>query len=66
MLDPKTFVYKCEEEIMKTFEQYGVDLEKEIITSCQTGKSATAITVALELIGKPSTLYDGSYIDYVT
>lgn len=51
---------------MKTFEQYGVDLEKEIITSCQTGKSATAITVALELIGKPSTLYDGSYIDYVT
>ena len=51
-LDPKSFVFKSDEELMKVFVNHGVDLNKDIITYCQTGKTATVVNVALEILGK--------------
>jgi 3-mercaptopyruvate sulfurtransferase SseA len=54
--------FKSDAEITEVFR--GFD-QKKIITSCATGKTATILNAALELIGRESVLYDGSYVDYM-
>lgn len=46
------------------FQEHGVDLDMPIITSCGSGVTASIITFALSLIGKPSLVYDGSWSEW--
>lgn len=46
------------------FQEHGVDLDMPIITSCGSGVTASIITFALALIGKPSLVYDGSWSEW--
>lgn len=46
------------------FHDHGVDLEMPVITSCGSGVTASIITFALALVGKPSLVYDGSWSEW--
>ena len=46
------------------FLEAGVDLQRPVITSCGSGVTAAILTLGLELLGKPSRLYDGSWAEW--
>ncbi len=46
------------------FQEHGVDLDMPVITSCGSGVTASIITFALALLGKPSLVYDGSWSEW--
>ena len=46
------------------FKEVGVDFDKPVITSCGSGVTAAILTLGLELLGKPSRLYDGSWSEW--
>ncbi|KQZ96526.1 3-mercaptopyruvate sulfurtransferase [Mesorhizobium sp. Root157] len=51
--------------LRKIFEDAGVDLGKPIVTSCGSGVTAAAITLALETLGhSENRLYDGSWTEW--
>jgi thiosulfate/3-mercaptopyruvate sulfurtransferase len=53
------------EELRKAFAGAGVDLAKPIVTSCGSGVSAGALTIALYRLGVTDTaLYDGSWSEW--
>jgi thiosulfate/3-mercaptopyruvate sulfurtransferase len=53
------------EEVRKAFVGAGVDLAKPIVTSCGSGVSAGALTIALYRLGVTDTaLYDGSWSEW--
>ena len=53
------------ERIAKTFTDAGVDLGKQIVTSCGSGMTAAILTFALESIGTTAKgLYDGSWTEW--
>ena len=53
------------EQLRKTIESAGLDLDQPIVTSCGSGVTAAVITLALESIGhKGSKLYDGSWSEW--
>ncbi|GAB1581927.1 3-mercaptopyruvate sulfurtransferase [Phyllobacterium phragmitis] len=53
-------------DALKTiFEQAGIDLDKPVVTSCGSGVTAAAITLALQSLGhKDNLLYDGSWSEW--
>lgn len=52
-------------ELLEVFKHHGIIInEKPIIATCQSGKTATVLSVALDLLGIESTLYDGSYLEF--
>ena len=57
--------YKSAEEIRVEFERAGVDLEKPVVTSCNSGMTASVLLFGLELVGKrDAALYDGSWMEW--
>ena len=59
--------YKSDEEIKALFEEAGVDLNKEIVSSCGSGLSACLLQLGLAAIGQGTgkrTIYDGSWSEY--
>lgn len=46
------------------FLETGVDLQRPVITTCGSGVTAAILTLGLELLGKPSRLYDGSWAEW--
>ena len=46
------------------FEASGIDLQHPVITSCGSGVSATVLLLGLEVLGRPGTLYDGSWSEW--
>lgn len=51
--------------LKKVIEQAGIDLEKPVVTSCGSGITAAAITLALETLGHTDNrLYDGSWTEW--
>lgn len=46
------------------FKQAGVDLDRPIVTTCGSGVTAAILTLALEELGVPSRLYDGSWSEW--
>jgi thiosulfate/3-mercaptopyruvate sulfurtransferase len=42
----------------------GVDLDKPIVTSCGSGVNAAVLTLALDILGVRSALYDGSWTEW--
>ena len=56
---------KAPDALRKIFTDAGVDLGRPIITTCGSGVTAAAVTLALATVGKPDTvLYDGAWAEY--
>jgi thiosulfate/3-mercaptopyruvate sulfurtransferase len=56
--------WKPPHELRAAFEGAGVDLSRPIVTTCGSGITAAATLFALELIGVPAALYDGSWAEW--
>ena len=56
--------FKPIDELREVFAQAGAELERPVVTTCGSGVTAAIITFALELLGKPSKVYDGSWSDW--
>ncbi|MGB3387780.1 MAG: rhodanese-like domain-containing protein, partial [Pseudaminobacter sp.] len=53
------------EELRAVLENAGLDLSKPVVTSCGSGVTAAAITLALESVGHTDNrLYDGSWTEW--
>ena len=56
---------KSHNEIVATFQQAGVDLDKPVVTSCGSGVTAAILTFAVDALGKPTgRVYDGSWSEW--
>ncbi len=56
---------KSAEELQAIFAAHGVDLEREITTTCGSGITAAVLALGLELCGaRYVSLYDGSWAEY--
>ncbi|KAL9555146.1 hypothetical protein PS6_003009 [Mucor atramentarius] len=54
-----------DDKLRKVFESKGVNVDKEIITSCGSGITASILYLALERIGaRKLAVYDGSWTEY--
>jgi thiosulfate/3-mercaptopyruvate sulfurtransferase len=56
--------YKTGDALRQAFEQAGVDLEKPIVTTCNSGMTAAVLLFGLHLLGKDAALYDGSWSEW--
>lgn len=54
------------DKIRAVFESIGLDWSKPIATTCGSGVSAATLSLALDAIGRPSALYDGSWTDWAS
>ncbi|MEP2978213.1 MAG: rhodanese-like domain-containing protein [Lentilitoribacter sp.] len=62
LLDPDTGLFLDAERLSNALVERAPDWkEASIITSCGAGYSATVVSIALEILGKPATLFDGSF-----
>ncbi|MFD0982367.1 3-mercaptopyruvate sulfurtransferase [Tropicimonas aquimaris] len=56
---------KSDAELRSLFSEAGVDLDRPIITTCGSGVTAAALTLALTLLGHGrNALYDGSWAEW--
>lgn len=53
-----------EAAIRTAFAAAGVDLSKPVVTSCGSGVNAAILTLALDTLGIPSAIYDGSWTEW--
>ena len=52
-------------ELLERFKEAGLDLDKQVITSCGSGVSACALALALEIVGhRRYAVYDGSWAEW--
>ncbi|MBX7541150.1 sulfurtransferase [Qipengyuania sphaerica] len=59
--------YASPEEIRAQFAEAGVDISKPVVTSCNSGMTATVLLFALALVGEhDAALYDGSWLEWGT
>ena len=57
--------YRAPDDIRQLFEEAGVDLDRPVVTSCNSGMTAAVLAVGLDLIGKRDVaLYDGSWLEW--
>jgi thiosulfate/3-mercaptopyruvate sulfurtransferase len=65
LIDSQTGLLHSPDNLRRLFEQAGIDLARPIVTSCGSGVTAAALTLALHLLGRTdSGLYDGSWSEY--
>ncbi len=50
--------------IRAAFDAAGIDLARPIVTSCGSGVNAATLTLALDVLGVDSALYDGSWTEW--
>lgn len=56
---------KTLEDLRRTFEEAGVDLDRPVATTCGSGVTAAVVTLALRSLGHAqNTLYDGSWSEW--
>ena len=48
----------------QAFEDAGIDLSQEVITTCGSGVTAAILTLGLAMLGRTSRLYDGSWAEW--
>lgn len=51
-------------DLERAFRYAGVDLGKPIVTSCGSGVNAATLSLALDMLGVKSALYDGSWTEW--
>lgn len=51
-------------ELAAAFRDAGVDLDRPVVTTCGSGVTAAILSLGLELLGRPSRLYDGSWSEW--
>jgi len=57
--------FKSAEELRRTFQAAGIDLQKPVITTCGSGVTACTLALGLYLIGKTDVaVYDGSWSEW--
>ena len=57
--------FKTLDELRRTVEEAGIDLDKPVVTTCGSGITAAIITLALESLGhSDNRLYDGSWSEW--
>ncbi|HLT77325.1 MAG TPA: 3-mercaptopyruvate sulfurtransferase [Ferrovibrio sp.] len=65
LTDPETGLFKDAVELKVLFQDAGVNLGRPVITSCGSGVSACALSLALHLIGhRQVAVYDGSWTEW--
>ena len=65
LVDSQTGLLLDPDQLRRLFEQAGIDLARPIVTSCGSGVTAAALSLALHLLGRRDTgLYDGSWSEY--
>jgi thiosulfate/3-mercaptopyruvate sulfurtransferase len=55
---------KDDATLRQAFTAAGVDLSRPIVTSCGSGVNAATLTLALDILGVPSAIYDGSWTEW--
>ncbi|WP_244935170.1 sulfurtransferase [Acuticoccus sediminis] len=55
---------KDEAGLRAAFTEAGVDLSQPVVTTCGSGVTASVLSFALERIGTPSAVYDGSWTEW--
>lgn len=55
---------KEEAALRRTFSEAGVDLSRPVVTTCGSGVTAAVLGMALERLGTPFRLYDGSWTEW--
>jgi thiosulfate/3-mercaptopyruvate sulfurtransferase len=55
---------KTGDELTAVFRAAGVDVDRPIVTTCGSGVTAAILSLGLELMGRPSRLYDGSWSEW--
>jgi thiosulfate/3-mercaptopyruvate sulfurtransferase len=55
---------KDPELLRRAFAAGGVDLDQPVVTSCGSGVNAATLSLALDMLGVKSTLYDGSWTEW--
>lgn len=55
---------KAVDALRAEFARAGVDLSKPVVTTCGSGVTAAILTLALEALGTPSAVYDGSWSEW--
>ncbi len=56
--------WKHPASIRALFEDQGIEVERPVIATCGSGISAAVIVFALHLLGRPASLYDGSWTEW--
>jgi len=54
------------EEITARLTDVGLGIEEPVVTYCRVGLRASVVWLALHLAGTPASLYDGSFLDWVS
>jgi thiosulfate/3-mercaptopyruvate sulfurtransferase len=52
------------EALRARFVAAGIDLDKPVVTSCGSGVNAAVLTLALDILGVKSAIYDGSWTEW--
>lgn len=55
---------KDEAGLRAAFEDAGIDLSRPVVTTCGSGVTAAVLALALERLGTPAALYDGSWTQW--
>jgi len=63
LLNPDGTV-KTGDDLARAFVDAGVDLDRPLVTTCGSGVTAAILSLGLELLGRPSRLYDGSWSEW--
>ena len=66
-VDSETGCLKSDGELEKIFESKGCDMSKNMVHTCNVGITTCTADLAWNIIGgKPASLYDGSWSEYVS
>jgi len=55
---------KSDEALRETMKSAGIDLDRPVITTCGSGVTAAILAMALERLGTPARVYDGSWTEW--
>jgi thiosulfate/3-mercaptopyruvate sulfurtransferase len=59
------FTFLPRSELVKVFEEHGVDLKRPVVNMCGSGVTACVVDLAMELVGvEKKRVYDGSWSEY--
>jgi thiosulfate/3-mercaptopyruvate sulfurtransferase len=66
LVDPETHAYRPAHELRRLFEAAGATRADRVITYCGAGIAASSDALALTLLGKRVSVYDGSLAEWTS